>query len=216
MLLGFLEVAVHNLLFVRHVYPREIFERRREYGMAVWMSRHPALNLSISDALEALRPHLLRGVIEVIVLALLGPDGAVIEQYSFDVDLNADGGVGATYSDVETQLASALTRIALLEGVAQAVPAGTTFTLLAATHEELLGDVSSGPGGRGVLGLSTGWARVDRGDPEAAFFAAEQEVPNATRDGQRSRVAISPAFKTVQAGPMKISIRRQTWSSHAR
>lgn len=36
-----LEAAIHVLLYVREVYPKEIFERRMLYGTPVYISRHP-------------------------------------------------------------------------------------------------------------------------------------------------------------------------------
>ncbi|CAN0369266.1 unnamed protein product, partial [Scytosiphon promiscuus] len=43
----FLEAAIHTLLQSRRAYPQDIFERRRKYGVPVWMSRHPELNTYI-------------------------------------------------------------------------------------------------------------------------------------------------------------------------
>jgi hypothetical protein len=47
----------------------------------------------------ALQPHLLRGAVESVVLALLDQTGAAFEQYVFDVAVEAPGGadVPATY-----------------------------------------------------------------------------------------------------------------------
>ena len=52
-LLDFLEVAIHQYLFVRRVYPATLFDRRRLFAMPVLMSRHPALSAYIARALEA-------------------------------------------------------------------------------------------------------------------------------------------------------------------
>ncbi|CAN0564148.1 unnamed protein product, partial [Ectocarpus sp. 12 AP-2014] len=48
-LVEFLEAATHSLLHSRRAYPQDIFERRRKYGVPVWMSRHPELNAYISE-----------------------------------------------------------------------------------------------------------------------------------------------------------------------
>lgn len=255
--------------------------------MAVWMSRHPSLNASISDALVALRPHLMRGVVEAVIVALLDQAGAVVEQYAFDVDVDAAVDVAATYrcgcrtsgglawvprcfaapncgrasarsalrgctqprcaampllavrwfvrprshtrprsrhldtrppsshrSDVETLLASALTRIALLEAAMLPVPRGTTFTLLVATHDALQGPQSdadegagaagAGGGGTGVLGAGSGWSRVDPGDPEAALTLLGG---GAGGGGADATEPVSAALKTIRAGRMAIDVR---------
>ena len=98
-ILSFIEVATHSLLFYRGLYPPSVFEKRKEYGLACWMSRHPALNASIADSLAAAKPHLLRGTIESIVIVIT-ERGRAIEQYSFDVRGDAAAaaiGVPATY-----------------------------------------------------------------------------------------------------------------------
>ena len=51
----FLEVVTHEILYLRKIYTREIFERERLYGIVVHKSRHPELNLYVSDALLSLK-----------------------------------------------------------------------------------------------------------------------------------------------------------------
>eukprot|EP00656_Telonema_subtile_P014176 TRINITY_DN17228_c0_g1_i3.p1 TRINITY_DN17228_c0_g1~~TRINITY_DN17228_c0_g1_i3.p1 ORF type:complete len:106 (+),score=24.72 TRINITY_DN17228_c0_g1_i3:75-392(+) len=56
--MDFLEVAFHTILFSRQIYPKEVFEKRKRYGIPVWMSRHPELNQYISDFIQSTRPWL--------------------------------------------------------------------------------------------------------------------------------------------------------------
>lgn len=49
------EVAIHTILFVRQVYPADVFVRRKKYETPVYQSRHPALNEYISGAVKAVR-----------------------------------------------------------------------------------------------------------------------------------------------------------------
>ena len=100
-LLSFIEVAVHSLLFVRQVYPPSVFEKRKEFGVGVWMSRHPTLNASISGALAAAKPAMLRSAVESIVLVILDARGAGLEQYAFDVATSLPDDVVATYRCAE-------------------------------------------------------------------------------------------------------------------
>lgn len=48
------EVAIHTILYVRQVYPAELFVRRKKYDTPVFQSRHPALNTYISGAIKAI------------------------------------------------------------------------------------------------------------------------------------------------------------------
>ncbi|KAJ3233718.1 hypothetical protein HDU81_002040 [Chytriomyces hyalinus] len=59
-ILDFLEVGIHTILHERKVYPAEVFTRTQKYSLAVFRSRHPALNGYIKDFLMALRPDLMQ------------------------------------------------------------------------------------------------------------------------------------------------------------
>jgi len=52
------EVAIHTILYVRQVYPADIFVRRKKYETPVYQSRHPTLNEYISGAVKAVRDEL--------------------------------------------------------------------------------------------------------------------------------------------------------------
>lgn len=49
---------MHTILYVRQVYPAELFVRRRKYNTPVYQSRHPALNEYISGAVKAIADEL--------------------------------------------------------------------------------------------------------------------------------------------------------------
>lgn len=52
------EVAIHTILYVRQVYPADLFVRRKKYNTPVFQSRHPALNDYISGAVKAIAEEL--------------------------------------------------------------------------------------------------------------------------------------------------------------
>ena len=52
------EVATHTILYVRHVYPAELFIRRKKYDTPVFQSRHPSLNEYIAGAVKAVADEL--------------------------------------------------------------------------------------------------------------------------------------------------------------
>lgn len=59
------EVAIHTILYVRQIYPADLFVRRKKYDTPVYQSRHPALNEYISGAIKAIEEELLLvGLIE--------------------------------------------------------------------------------------------------------------------------------------------------------
>lgn len=48
------EVAIHTILYIRQVYPADIFVRRKKYNTPVFQASHPALNEYISGAVKAI------------------------------------------------------------------------------------------------------------------------------------------------------------------
>lgn len=52
------EVAIHTILYVRQVYPADVFVRRKKYNTPVFQSRHPGLNDYISGAVKAVTDEL--------------------------------------------------------------------------------------------------------------------------------------------------------------
>lgn len=54
-LLEFLEVAFHHVLFFRKIYPKEIFVKRKVYGSTVYVSEHPELNEYLLNVLNSIR-----------------------------------------------------------------------------------------------------------------------------------------------------------------
>jgi mitotic spindle assembly checkpoint protein MAD2B len=54
-ILEFVEACVQQVLWVREVYSRELFERCRLYGVSLFRSRHPQLNDYIHQTVQSLR-----------------------------------------------------------------------------------------------------------------------------------------------------------------
>lgn len=82
--LEFLQVAFHTILFARQIYPREVFEKRRQYGLPVWMSRHPDLNKYINDFIHSLRPLLEQDKVESVSLVTLDSNMQPVERVVFE------------------------------------------------------------------------------------------------------------------------------------
>jgi hypothetical protein len=52
------EVAIHTILYVRGIYPADLFVRRKKYDTPVWQARHPALTAYVAGAVRAVRAEL--------------------------------------------------------------------------------------------------------------------------------------------------------------
>ncbi|KYB27345.1 Histone H4 transcription factor-like Protein [Tribolium castaneum] len=85
----FLEIAIHNVLFARKLYPDSIFERKRKYGVVVYRSVYPSLNEYIANCIKAISYHLRNNQLKNILLCF-SSDQRVLEKYSFQIlHLNA-------------------------------------------------------------------------------------------------------------------------------
>eukprot|EP00656_Telonema_subtile_P008061 TRINITY_DN13782_c0_g1_i2.p2 TRINITY_DN13782_c0_g1~~TRINITY_DN13782_c0_g1_i2.p2 ORF type:complete len:187 (-),score=55.66 TRINITY_DN13782_c0_g1_i2:288-848(-) len=79
-LTSFLEVAFHAVLFARHIYPRELFQKQQRYGLPVWISGLPSLNEYISSFATSLQPCLLLDELECVCLVILDETGRPVER----------------------------------------------------------------------------------------------------------------------------------------
>ncbi|KIY51274.1 DNA-binding protein [Fistulina hepatica ATCC 64428] len=82
----FIEVAIHTILYVRHVYPPDLFVRRKKYDTPVFQSRHPALNEYISGAMKAIGEELALGNVDKVVLVINDNEQTALERFIFAVE----------------------------------------------------------------------------------------------------------------------------------
>ncbi|KAF8711799.1 HORMA domain, partial [Rhizoctonia solani] len=79
------EVAIHTILFIRGVYPPDLFVRRRKWDAPVYQSRHPALNEYIAGAVAAVRDELLLGTVDKMVMVIKSGQDIALERYIFSL-----------------------------------------------------------------------------------------------------------------------------------
>lgn len=80
----FFEVAIHNILYVRKLYPESIFVRKRKYGVVVYQSIHPEVNEYITQCLRAAEFHAKAKQLRKLLFCVIC-EGTVTERYVFDV-----------------------------------------------------------------------------------------------------------------------------------
>jgi uncharacterized membrane protein YgcG len=187
--LSFLEIAFHSILFARGIYPKTSFSRVSAFGTSTWQSRHPGVCFQLHSLLSSLHSPLKRHEIEAISLVIeydelnilnhsiqdiqtLNTSNRKSESYTFEVSFDEDGGRStssgsfASYSDLDTMFASALSQILSHDLILKKVPQeGTEWTVVVKSHEVLAGPhktygTSSGGGGGGRV---DGGGAVDGG-----------------------------------------------------
>nr|AAZ14925.1 putative spindle checkpoint protein [Coprinellus disseminatus] len=80
------EVAIHTILYVRQIYPPDLFVRRKKYDTPVFQSRHPALNEYISGAVKAVGDEMAQGTVEKVVVVIKNKQQVVMERFIFSVE----------------------------------------------------------------------------------------------------------------------------------
>ncbi|KAL1697600.1 mitotic spindle checkpoint HORMA domain-containing protein [Schizophyllum commune] len=82
----FLEVAIHTILYVRQIYPADLFVRRKKYDTPVFQSRHPGLNEYISGAVKAVGEELVQGTVAKVVVVIKDKEDASLERFVFALE----------------------------------------------------------------------------------------------------------------------------------
>ncbi|KAF9076023.1 spindle checkpoint protein [Rhodocollybia butyracea] len=85
-IIEFIEVAIHTILYVRQVYPAELFIRRKKYDTPVFQSRHPALNAYISGALKAVGEELTKGNLDKVTVVIKNKEEKALERFVFSME----------------------------------------------------------------------------------------------------------------------------------
>ncbi|KAJ3322484.1 MAD2 mitotic arrest deficient-like 2 [Boothiomyces sp. JEL0866] len=90
-IIEFIEAAIHFILYIRNVYPAELFDTVKLYGVPTKQARHPELIGYIQDLLETIKPDLKKGRVSKIFVGIKQIE--IIEKYSIAishmyVDLN--------------------------------------------------------------------------------------------------------------------------------
>lgn len=114
----FLEAIIHQILYLRRVYPEEIFEPRRLYSLAVHRSRYPALNEYIESAIAGLRDAIASNKLARFAVLLKDKDKNVLERFVMEPQLlfptQAEMTTPLTaeiYLDIESHLRAAVLKL---------------------------------------------------------------------------------------------------------
>jgi len=84
-IIEFVEVAIHTILYVRQIYPADLFVRRKKYDTPVFQSRHPALNEYISGAVKAIGEELVLGNVDKVVVVIKDNKEIALERFIFSI-----------------------------------------------------------------------------------------------------------------------------------
>ncbi|CAK42571.1 uncharacterized protein An15g06190 [Aspergillus niger] len=116
---NFLTVSIHQILFLRSVYPRATFLPVRAYNYPVRQSRHPKVCDYINDASIAVGTEILKGTITAVSIIISSlRTNQPLERYAFDLSgfppgvPVTDRASAPTSVDLEAQFRACLARLA--------------------------------------------------------------------------------------------------------
>ncbi|KAJ1528682.1 hypothetical protein ONE63_007076 [Megalurothrips usitatus] len=99
-LIEFLEVSIHHLLFLRNLYPSSIFVLRKMYNVPVHVSKHPGVNQYITEVLQSARVLLRLKGLKSLTLCFYNDTNMPIERFVFDLlNINENFRVNQNSSD---------------------------------------------------------------------------------------------------------------------
>lgn len=86
LILEFLEVAIHCILYSRKLYPDGIFTLKKKYGVPIHVSMYPDLNDYIFESLKAVKDVLLKNELKQIDIYFYNRLAKPIERFIFKIN----------------------------------------------------------------------------------------------------------------------------------
>ncbi|GAA5854513.1 hypothetical protein JCM8547_004870 [Rhodosporidiobolus lusitaniae] len=141
----FLEVALHSLLYIRQVYPPQLFSKAQKYNIEVWHSRHPALTEYIGRIVQCIDEEMQKGTIKRVILVITDNtlEENPLERFVFDIEwLIPDSKIpkggedwvpaehGLAQGDVEDLLRACFLKMNFAQSRLKRLPAETSFKVL--------------------------------------------------------------------------------------
>lgn len=131
----FLEIAIHQILYIRDIYPSGIFESRKKYNVPVQLSRHPDVNQYIIDVLQGIKPLLIKQEVHSLTVVILNSDRKPLERFIFELapptepPIEDDGYL----MRLEQSLRAFLLRINTCDSLLHQIPSDCSFNVLVFT-----------------------------------------------------------------------------------
>lgn len=129
-----LEVFINHIIYVRDIYPSQIFKKRRIYNTPVYVSIYPPLNTYLYKVLRTSRELLKSGELECIEILLYRDECKELERYKFKLKLEKfQGNEDEFLMDFEEQVRNSLSLLAeRLKGL-EKLPSDAKFRILVHT-----------------------------------------------------------------------------------
>ncbi|KAI9268330.1 DNA-binding protein [Phascolomyces articulosus] len=148
LLLDFINVWIHQILYERDLYPAAIFSLKKKYNVPVHIATHEGVINYIAQFVNSLQPLLLKGNCKSITVKIMVPsNNRLLESFVFEIesalgkqevsniplDLLLQSESTCILADVQQQLRACLLRIASTRALMSKNPPDCTFKLTVET-----------------------------------------------------------------------------------
>ncbi|XP_005108403.1 mitotic spindle assembly checkpoint protein MAD2B [Aplysia californica] len=164
----FLEVAIHCILYNRNLYPQGVFEKKIKYNVPVQMCLHPDVCAYVGHIIQSLKLLLAEGKVEKVAVVILQEDtGLPVEKFVFEVsDLKEKWRETDPHLfRVEQALRGFLLKLNVSDGLLMTSSTATTWTIHAHTKDSTLSSAEEK-----LIQMDFPWTEADE---------QQQKIPNA-------------------------------------
>jgi len=111
----FLEVATHTVLYMRQIYPPELFEKKRKYNITVYISRSLELNKYIATLVDDIRSWVNKAALSKFIINITNTSTSkILERYVFDF-LCTTSPLPCSLVDAEASLRTFLLKLSVVD-----------------------------------------------------------------------------------------------------
>ncbi|XP_045493475.1 mitotic spindle assembly checkpoint protein MAD2B-like [Colias croceus] len=146
-ILEFLGVAFHNVLYYASVYPRSIFETRKKYSVVVYRSMHPEVNEYIDLCLKSAAECLKSGQLKRVEIVITSNKHEPLMKFVFDLDKNDffDETCDAYLVQAEQNMRAFVLNLTTLSDKFKSLPEDRSFMILLFTNESAAVAMATNP-----------------------------------------------------------------------
>ncbi|XP_060073785.1 mitotic spindle assembly checkpoint protein MAD2B-like [Ylistrum balloti] len=140
----FLEVTIHSILYLRDLYPRGVFEKRKKYNVPVQMCLHPDVCKYVVNIVDSVHRLNQLNQVEKIAMVILGSDHRPLERFVIEISKHSDHlkGDDRYLYQLEQSLRAFLLKLTVSDALLQPLPKDCTWTIQIETTESAANNIN--------------------------------------------------------------------------
>ncbi|GAA99457.1 hypothetical protein E5Q_06156 [Mixia osmundae IAM 14324] len=221
----FFEVALHQILYLRQVYPRDFFTKRKKYEVDVWQCHVPVLSEYVLGIVNSTADELSKEQVSQLIVSI--QDNAThesLENYIFDVqyfptvDRVNRSPAGISKDEIEDYMRAYIMSLSTIESRVQTgLPEDLTFTTFLTLVEPGEGPPTSEEERK--KDLTSKWVPAQRqvepvrADPSAPITVIDSSQDTVSSVSERNKLT---PLKSYALGPLALQLFVEETAEKAR